>query len=666
MLWTFFLLVTAAVTGGVDIEGTVVDDSKAAAPNAQVFLEESLSATIRVVQADANGHFSFRDVDPGLVGLVAVADGLSFGGSSYTLKGGSAPIRTTVSLKQPGVLTGRIITPDRRPIQGAVITRVLLQEPSGSVSVPFAKLARHGVPLPVSGNDGRFSISQLPVETPLVLKVEHPLYAPGVLDGIQAGSEDVEIVLYEGVEVSGKVLARSSRVPLASAAVVFRNLSPPHDSVQTMSNMEGAFRVQLRPGIYAYRAQGTDMQSPGWEQLTVTGETGKRNLIIYMTGISSVHGEVRDASNREPVAGARIAISSAGSPSQIAHTNEFGEYELPAVEGPNTVRLESAPGYVLPENRAIRLQVSSGKRTELPVFWVKQQPRLTVRVLNGDGSPVTDAAVTLLRPRQFGWVAVDESGRAEVSLVNPPEDGPVVGIAEHRSAAKAGLFTAPAGTRDPIPVTLMDYGTLEGQLTDSSRQPLNGVAVGGVLADGAGEYPPYLWRTISDATGRFSWPFVVPGAPLSLDGRDTKQPIEVQPSEKRDLGDIVMDAELSGISLRGTGFPWDRLQPVEDGPSAEEVFKGKPALLVYADAVDIVWLGESLSQAKQLAGPKDLVCAIVVPTSEGLGGAVPEVAVFTGSKPGNAETYLIDRSGVVQLATFGLPPLAALQMLGEV
>ncbi len=272
------------------LSGQVVGPSGQPVAMAQVFAEPSISALLATVQASADGAFRFEDVTPGTVGVFALAEGFSFGGTTVKLAAGDSVSNLDIHLYEPDHVSGRVINQKKDPVAEAQITRIALLGES-KVGIPLSKLAAFNIKVPVSDNDGRFAIERLPKGQNVALKIGHPRYAQEAVDNVAVGNKDVQVMLYNGVLIRGTVLSQSRGLSLASASVIIQNAAPPYDSVVTNTDAAGNFAVQLKPGVYVYQASGGGYQTPGWERLTVTGELPDMKISLRALGAGTVRGK---------------------------------------------------------------------------------------------------------------------------------------------------------------------------------------------------------------------------------------------------------------------------------------------------------------------------------------------------------------------------------------
>ncbi len=658
------LYALAWVSGAATLTGQVVDPQNEAIPQAQVFIEPGLNGALRQTASDAQGWFRFDDVAPGPVGVFALAEGLAFGGRHINVAIEDEVPAQTIVLRLPGTIAGRAADHRGEALAGVSFTRVALLG-DDKVGIPLAKLAHFGIPLAKSDADGRFVVSRLPQGGKVALKAGHPEYAQESLAEVAVGTNGLGLLLYPGVMVQGEVLSRKEKRPVAGATVVIRNAQPPHDTALTESDGLGHFSLRLKPGVYLCQAMGGGRLSPGWERLTVTGSPPQPRMRLLVTGTGTINGEVRDAVSGKPIAGARVSLVSNGNLADMARTGPTGLFRFTAAAGSNSIRLESAPGYMPPESPGTQVRVEEGGRIALPGFWLLPVPDFRMQVIDYNDRPLPGAAVTLLRPRQFGWRIADAEGWVSLAVAQMPRDGKLVGWAQHPAAPEGAVFALTHNQAKGARAKLLPLATVSGCVMDGNGKPLEGAEVSGVFADDSVEDSVLLWRCMSGPNGNFSWPAVVPGVPqrciarAGTEATGESMPFNAAPSAAQSVGNVVVENGVGGKSRLGRALSWDEGTVLAGVLRDRKARKGIPALLVYAGTHNAEMVVEGLARLREMRPEAALQLAVL--TAREYTGPAPPLPVLSGEAPGTATTYLLDTRGHVLLETFGMPPLRALQ-----
>ncbi|NLE39479.1 MAG: carboxypeptidase regulatory-like domain-containing protein, partial [Pirellulaceae bacterium] len=583
-----------------------------------VFMERGLAGSLfEAKTSPSDGSFCFDDVPPGIVGVFAIAEGLAFGGCSVNVGFGEPVTGLSIALNPPGVIQGKVADFQGEPVAGARIAPVLML-PGAKVGIPLNKLAAFGFQECITGADGAFALGRLPQGASVLLKVSHPLYAQEGLSDVRVGEQAVRVTLQNGVLVRGAVVSRDGGVPIVNALIVIRNTQPPMDSVVAQTDSQGQFAVHLKPGIYLYQAGGNELRSPGWAKLIVTGQTLEQQTTLRVAGTGTLFGKVADAKSGKGIPGVEVKLTAFGNPAELVRTGPDGAFELQAVEGENIVAIASAPGFLNPERGVVRATLENGQRKELPTFWLAPIPSYSLHVLDENQNPLPGAIVTVLRPAQVGWRLTDAQGHVPLQLGVVPEDGRIVGLAEHRTKPFAALFALKPSDASGAKVQLLPLSTVRGTVASAKGKPLEGAVVGAVFADDASDPPLPFWRTLSRPDGQFEWNGVVPYAPLrcvaqtgaSASGFSARYTLE--PSGSMDLGSLIVPEGGKQPTVYGKTLRWYE-QPLAAGEMpTKEQRESSPAVVVYCAAHEAQVLLESLAGAHTILGADSPLFVLVV------------------------------------------------------
>jgi hypothetical protein len=640
----------------VSLQGTVVDPAGNPLPGATVFAEPGLASPLLRTVADASGHFIFESAPQPPVGIVAYAPGHAYGGTHLTmLPPGGQPL--LIALAPAAEFRGTVKDLAGKPVAGAQIARVALLD-GAKVAIPLAKMQDAGIALPVTDAQGAFQIPGLPQGALVAVKVMHPHYAQEGAGGFRVGTP-AEITLSPGVILEGTVLELGTNVPVGGIRVTLRSAHPPHDTTLVVSANTGQFLARLKPGLYAYRAEGDTLASSGWQNLTIAPDAPQARLAVYVGGVGTLAGEIKDAVSGAPVEGVRVVVQTERTIETYARSDASGRFQVRAAEGDYVIALEGAPGYFPPASGATKVRIAAGQHLDLPGMWLAPIPPYQVYIVDEAGQPVTDTVITLLRPYQLGWHAVDAQGHAELQVGQVPEDGKILGLAEHLHAPMGALFVLTRESGEEARVQLLPMGTTQGRVVNSRGRKLEGAVVGSLFpGENDAEIAP-LWRTLSNGDGIFSWRYTVPGLPQRVLIRGAEgvfaesRAFSLDAGGAVELGDIRTEAER-GTSLLGSAFPWKGLRPLCEAPAPAV---GKPALVICC-AVDEV--AATLEACKTVLAAFGDRIAIRVVADGAVNCENPPVPLYSGKAPASCGTYVLDASGTVTLETFGLPPAFAL------
>lgn len=657
---------------GSSVSGTVLSEAGTPAPGVRVFAEPGLGGALLAAESGADGAFRIENVPAGPVGVFVAEQGHAFTGRHINLAVGEDASRIVLRLGPAASVSGVIKSAEGETLKGAQITRVALTGGS-KVGIPLTKLAAHGFPLPTSDAEGRFTVPNLPKGETVALKAGHAGYAQEGVQDVHPGASGVEIKLYRGVLVEGTVVNRAGNQPVANVAVLLRNAQPPHDTAVAETNARGFFNIRLKPGVYLYSASGAGIQSSGWEQMRVTGESGREQVKLAVASVGAVSGVFRDAVTSAPIAGVRVSLYANGLRADVQRTGPGGAYRFTTTEGANAVRIESAPGYLPPPTPEIPFAVTAGEETVLAEQWLAPMPRVALSVVDEAGASHGGALVQLLRPAQFGWQTADANGRLDIRLSAYPSGQRVLGFVESAGGdrdSRAALFALEPNAPDAARVQLYGVARLQGRVVSESGTPLPGVEVGGVFpGESDEEAPVLLWRVRTDASGQFDWPALVPGVPQQILARDASgssgvgEAVNLAPGEQRAMNDLVISGGKPSPAATGTEWDPKRLETLCGDAPDWRALKRASLLVVYTRGADADAVAESLSAGA--AALKALGVTPMVVTDGAYLCGDTRLNVLRDTALGEPRTLLIQPGYAVALETAGLPPLAVVKAFAK-
>jgi uncharacterized GH25 family protein len=440
--------------------------------------------------------------------LIALLALLLAGGAALFLLGSRAPTVTTA----PGV-PARVVPVHANPVPTvpvpeAVPTRSVrgrvLKGAEGEVPFPGTSLqaglesagaAGFDAPLAtaVAGEDGKFTLEGLP-QAGIRIRATAPGHAVPALSVAAEFTGEVTIRLFPGAAISGRVLDRETKAPVAGAEIAWER------TVQARSGPDGAFRldaVTVGSMELVVRAKGYARR----KEVVTVPEAGRGGLEILLRPGSSVSGTVFGPDGK-PRAGASIDAV------MLYDAPIVGETPVPldtggAVSGPDGNY--SVDG--LPAARKLRISASTEDMLAAPVdagplakgvpqegVDLKLAPAGTIiaTVLDGKGNPVPGATVTAtpaeggdrqgaaamirvsIRTGQAG-TPTDERGIARVRPVVP---GPMTVRAakDDYKGAETPLLTG-AGAETPVTLVLDAGQSLSGKVVDGGGAPVPGATV---------------------------------------------------------------------------------------------------------------------------------------------------------------------------------------------
>ncbi|MCC6490095.1 MAG: carboxypeptidase regulatory-like domain-containing protein, partial [Candidatus Hydrogenedentes bacterium] len=218
-------------------------------------------------------------------------------------------------------IVGRVITGKGEPIEGARVRA------HGSNVFQFVD----------SDAVGTFVIARLP-DTSVTLIAEHDKYARTLLEGVAAGSDDVEIIMENRGVLEGRVVNAATDRPITNFGIVHLDEYTRHrvgerTRLRPQVDPEGRFRIEdVAPGpvLLVVKAEGYAESELSIDEIA-PGETIS-NLRVALSGGATLSGVVRDESGA-PVSKADIIPG--GVPNEMeprlaaaTHTDAEGAFTL--------------------------------------------------------------------------------------------------------------------------------------------------------------------------------------------------------------------------------------------------------------------------------------------------------------------------------------------------
>ncbi len=658
-----FVLAAVAVADPLSVSGSVTDSQGNSIPGARVFLEPGLALRLIEGELSADGSYYFGGLRPGLVGVVALAEGRMIGGASVEVGVDEPSTGVAIRLGAAQSIAGKVTDPRGRAIQNAQLSGILLQG-ENPVGLPLRKLSGFGFEVPTTDESGEFRFDQVPDGT-LALKFTHPEFAQETVRDIPSGSTDIRATMDPGVLVQGAVRARGSQLPVARAALLVAGPGRESSTAIAVTDTRGQFAIKLKPGRYACQASSAQYRSPGWESMNITGRQIVQEVTLYVAGSGSVHGRVMDARSGEPIANVRLALEAFENTVDMTSSGPRGGYSLLASEGPNVLRVVEAAGYRTDGVMSLKIEVKQGQSSEVPNIWLAPIPPFKLQVVDAAGAGVAGAVVTLLQPSQYRWRKTDGKGMLGLDVVNLPSSGRVVGMAEHPTENLGAVFALDVTQGGPGRVQLFPLSSVRGSVHAANGKPVPGITVGGAFQEDDASEPILLWRTLSRNNGSFAWEHVVPHLALVCVASDSETgyansiPFNLEPGSARDVGRIVLESGEKADSMYGERTDWKRLSHVA-GPTLPEGFQG-PALLMFAGPNEAAAVVDALETASTILA-NDSVAMVAVMT-DGARVDTATIPVVVGLAPGAARTYLVNDTGAIVLESSGMPPFSVIRRL---
>lgn len=500
--------------------------------------------SIRVERDDEAGALSLTLAAP-KTGKITAA-GKPVTGARVILADQSEILSTTdadgrYTVSDPAAWASRIVVihpdfaifdePTRRSMSGNVSLERTLQRGvtltgrvvgrDGTTGVAGARVMIDSWPIATSGENGEFTVPHAPEKWQWISAKSN------ALSGRRARGGDLTIRLQPTTSVSGVVRDSKSNLPVAGAEVAL-NRAGRFDFAgvpdTAISDPKGNFTLtDVTPGAYTFFAT-----RPGYAFEPIDGTVAadsKALRTVLGQKLARVSGMVLDEDKR-PIAGARITpqrVGSTGMPRFFMNRS----FSTSAPDGSFTVWVEpeadqqlEAQKKALPSARTATLRLASGERKRGVVITLPAGIRVTGRVTDRDGKPLSGVSVATSDARGtsgFGRAMIFGGRRErEDDLVQTASDG-TFGLQVKEGTydfvfRREGLATkivhshevsASAGSK-PIAVTLEPGVDIAGRVTRSGA----GIAGAGVSVFGEG----VAESTETAADGSFRLSNLTPGS----------------------------------------------------------------------------------------------------------------------------------------------------------
>jgi uncharacterized GH25 family protein len=317
-----------------------------------------------------NGRFLLRTAEEGTILLDARKAGLPSGHSGILrVAAGARTAGIVITISRGVALTGRVITPDKKPVAGAAIAASEAGEGGAHDTEDIVRTKA----------DGTFSMRLHEGAYDLVITA--PGHAPRTLRAqVTASAAPLEVTLEPGVEISGRVTRGGSPVEAVDVFTISGADIPP---VQTA--FDGRFRItDLAPGevMLAFKKPSDFIQA----KRTVAAPANDVEVNLPEGG--RIAGRVIDKSTQQPVKSFDAGASRGGAalmvtPVMRAFATDDGTFAIDGVPvGSHTLSV-SAPGYVMA--RIPNVNVESGKSVDDIEVALERGVRVSGRVTGPGG-----------------------------------------------------------------------------------------------------------------------------------------------------------------------------------------------------------------------------------------------------------------------------------------
>ncbi|MHC4135205.1 MAG: sigma-70 family RNA polymerase sigma factor [Planctomycetota bacterium] len=427
--------------------------------------------------SDADGAFELQVPLDSRLALRAWTDELSSAGL-LALDTHRDVSGVVLQLHVLGELSGWVVDAESRPIAGARVW-ALAQGNDWERQLPYETK---------TDDEGHFALRVVPDRFRVLF--HHEAYAPRFYREIYAPDRHVRVRLEKGHTVTGVVLTRDARRPVADATVTVAPADFSYAPATGRTNAEGRFRIEH---------VGSD--GPLRFNLIADGNVagyGVLSEVVWTDGVEALVGPTRTLRGRAvtrdkdgnpvPAAGVQLTLHiwvkwyagiyyGNSKPYRRVRTDREGRFEVAGLWTGNGTVYVTDPRYALDPEAAKDRRGGTGYDGDTAeiVIPVVEKGEIAGRVVDGHGAPVAGAPVCTGHADyvRLSWAAgivyTDANGAFRLRGVTPH---PKLTLWAFR--ADLGLGKAPAG--EPV-VRLEGDGLLRGRVQDEGGNPLARVRV---------------------------------------------------------------------------------------------------------------------------------------------------------------------------------------------
>ncbi len=439
----------------------------------------------------------------------------------------------------PGVaISGKVVAEDGKTAAGGAASRV------------------DGWPVTQSTEDGTFTIAKAPAKWAAITAQTASLHATKV-----RAAGDVTLRLARPATFSGLVRDSKGQSPVAGVEIQLRPAGrfETFNPTVAISDARGAFTASgVGPGDYEIVAI---QPSYSFQPSSISAAAGERvSRTLIMTQLARVTGSVNDE-EKKALGGVRVVTNPVSRESGIPMRMSVPRQTTTAPDGTFVLRVEpdsdiqlSARKKGFPDARSSTLRLAPGERKSGVLLTIPAGVTVTGLIVDGDGKPISDVAVTALPTSgapagmvMQRLVMTNTRERADDN-VRSASDGTFTmrvkegsydfGFRRDGFAAKAIRAQSVSASMKPLEVTLEPGVEITGRVTRG------GVGIEGVNINVFGESSGAS-LTQSEADGSFRFTDLNPGT-MILSARKEDEFIQINRTITAPANDVALEVPPGG------------------------------------------------------------------------------------------------------------------------
>ncbi len=407
---------------GYVVSGTVVDWKGDLVAGADLWLAQEYS--VQRGTSDALGRFKFDDVVVGPMDIVTLKEGAALGGITGQIVDS---VEVHVTLGEPDVIDLRILDPERKPLGGARLVGMFVNDTFG---IQVVRLADFGFPSLRSGDDGSLVLRNVPKGGNVTFTISHRAHPDWAVPTLPAGSK-LDVSMPYGVTARGRVVDDAGKGVAEAKLSFFRyGVGGQREYGQVESAPDGFFTAMLPPGDFFIAARHKDHAMP--DPVPVRVEDGEANdaFRVVMPPPHGITGRAGDENGR-PVAGVRIAYATDLVFFEEQFTGADGRFGMTAQSGTGRLIVTPPPRWMATALPELKFDTQGERDLDVGDIGLTPLPTISGKVSMPEAGDLDRVLVTTVGLEPDYWTMCDAEGKFELRLEHAPREATVSLRAEH-------------------------------------------------------------------------------------------------------------------------------------------------------------------------------------------------------------------------------------------